>query len=151
MDLLDLNVISALLKNGRATWTDLASQVGLTSPAVAERVKKLEEQKVIKGYAANVDYRAMGFAVPALVFVTLAQPQHRASFIQFVESCHEVIECMHITGDDDYMIKVICRDTQHLDELLSNGIKSIPGVLKTRTMVILSTQKERAIHIPEVK
>ena len=150
MDSLDFKITTALLQHGRITWTELASQLSLSIPTVTERVRKLEEQRIITGYAASLDYGELGFALTALIFVTLGQPQQRAGFIKQVQAMSEVLECLHITGDDDYQLKVICRDSKHLDELLSDRIKGIAGVIKTRTMLVLSTQKERTMCIPEV-
>ena len=150
MDVLDLKIIDALLLNGRATWTELGLQLQLSIPTIAERVKKLEEQGVLQGYRVIVDYGALGFALTALVFVTLAHPKHRAEFIQKINSSAEVLECLHVTGDDDYMLKVVCRDSKHLDMFLNEHLKSIVGVAKTRTIIALSAPKERALGISEV-
>ena len=150
MDALDCNLLSELLKNGRATLTDLAAQFELSIPSITERIKKLEKAKVIQGYAATVDYQQLGFALTAVVFVTLAHPQYRADFIQQVQNTAEVLECLHVTGDDDYMLKVVCVNSKHLDYFLNERIKSIPGIMRTRTIIVLSAPKERAVDIPEV-
>jgi Lrp/AsnC family leucine-responsive transcriptional regulator len=78
------------------------------------------------------------------MFVTLERPHHREAFLTAVQQQAEVQECHHITGDDDYLLKVRCKNTAHLDWLLNERLKRIDGVLRTRTMIALSSAKETA-------
>ena len=149
MDALDIKILSSLLKNSRKTWTELAAQLELSIPSVTERVRKLEEQGIVKGYATVIDYQTLGFSLTAIVFVTLAHPQYRAEFVHKIQSSPAVLECLHVTGDDDYMLKIVCIDCRDLDLFLNDYIKSIPGVLKTRTTIALSEPKCRSLNIPE--
>ena len=149
MDSLDIKILSSLLKNSRKTWTELAGQLDLSIPSITERVRKLEEQGIVKGYTAVIDYQNLGFALTAIVFVTLAHPQHRAEFVHKIQSAPAVLECLHVTGDDDYMLKVVCIDSRDLDLFLNDYVKSIQGVIKTRTIIALSEPKSRSLDIPE--
>lgn len=149
MDSLDFKILEKLLMSGRITWTELALELGLSIPTITERVRKLEDRKIIQGYSANLDYQRLGFAMKALIFVTLSHPQHQENFIKQIDGIHEIIECSHITGDDDYLFKVICRNCEHLDKIL-HDLKLIPGVVRTKTTVVLSDVKNRAVCIPEV-
>lgn len=138
---MDLKAISKLMQDARISWAELGAYLGLSAPAAAERVRKLEQQEIIRGYAAVVDAAAVGLQLAGLIAVTLERPEHRAAFLQLVESTPEIQECHHTTGEEDYILKVQCRDTRHLEQLLSHAIKSVPGVVRTRTTVILSTVK----------
>ena len=142
MDSIDFKVLSELMTNGRMTWAELANCLGLSSPATAERVHRLEEQGIIKGFTALVDPEAVGCGLTAFVAVTLDRPEHRHPFLQTMGTLQEVQECHHVTGEDDYWLKVRCKGTRDLERLVSDTIKSMPGVARTRTTIVMSTLKE---------
>lgn len=145
MDTIDFKVISELMMNGRMTWAELASCLGLSSPATAERVHRLEEQGVIKGFTALVEPEAVGCGLTAFVAVTLERPEHRNPFLQRMTEMREVQECHHVAGEDDYLLKVRCRGTRDLERVVSDGIKTMPGVARTRTTIVMTTQKETPV------
>lgn len=130
------------MDNGRITWSELAGMLGLSSPAVAERVRKLEEQGILLGYAALVDADKTGNGLTALVAVSLERPAHREGFLQLVHRLPEIQECHHTAGDDDYILKIRCRGTKDLDRIISDELKSLPGIVRTRTTIVLGTVKE---------
>jgi len=142
---LDYKVLRLLMQRGRATWSELAEHLGLSAPAAADRVRRLEERGVIRGYAALIDPAAAGYPLTAFVAVGLERPKHRARFLAAVRSMPEIAECHHVAGDDDYLLKVRTRSPLHLDEILSNSLKGLPGVVRTRTTIVLSTSKESAV------
>ncbi|NJL88059.1 MAG: Lrp/AsnC family transcriptional regulator [Leptolyngbyaceae cyanobacterium SM1_1_3] len=139
---LDYKAIAHLMTRAPITWAELASILKLSAPATADRVRRLEEQGVIQGYHAHIDPQKLGYPLTAFIAVTLNHPQGRAAFIQKVMDLPEVQECHHITGDDDYLLKVRCRSTQDLERLVSDELKSLSGVQKTRTTIVLSSVKE---------
>ena len=142
MDQTDATILSTLLDDGREAWSRIGERVGLTGPAVAERVKRLEERHVIKGYAALVSPEAVGFPLTAFVAVTLETPAHRRAFLARIGALPEIQECHHVTGDDDYLLKLRCRGPADLDRLLTEQLKGGPGVVRTRTQVVLRSEKE---------
>lgn len=142
---IDSKLILHLMMQGRTTWAELANLLDLSAPAIADRVRRLEERQVIKGYAALVDPEAIGCGLTAFVAVTLERPEHRAAFLQQVRSLPEIQECHHVTGDDDYLLKIRCRNARDLEQLLSEDLKGLPGILKTRTTIALSTVKETPV------
>jgi Lrp/AsnC family transcriptional regulator, leucine-responsive regulatory protein len=133
------------MRQGRASWAELAEELKLSAPAAAERTRKLEERGVIRGYAAVVDPPSVGYDLTAFVAVTLERPQHRSKFITSVDKFPEIVECHHVAGDYDYLLKVRCRGTADLDDLLSNRLKGLPGIARTRTTIVLSTLKETVV------
>jgi Lrp/AsnC family leucine-responsive transcriptional regulator len=145
IDTIDYKAIEALMAQGRRTWADLAADLGLSAPAAADRVRRLEDRGIIRGYAALVDPAAAGCDLTAFVAVTLARPADRAPFLDLVARLPEVQECHHIAGDDDYLLKVRCAHTRDLDRVLSTELKSLPGVVRTRTTIVLSTLKETPV------
>ena len=142
MDELDFKIISALMRQGRMTWAELGSLLGLSAPATADRVRQLESKGVIKQFAALVNADAVGFGLTAFVAIVLDRPQHRAKFLERVQALPEIQECHHVAGEDDYWLKVRCMNTHHLDWLVSEQLKAIPGVIRTRTTIVLLTNKE---------
>src|SRR5579863_14630 len=111
---LDYKALKRLMVQGRATWAELAADMGLSAPAAAERVRKLEQQMIITGYAALVDPASVGYPLTAFVSVTLDRPKHRAPFLVAIAKMTEIVECFHIAGDGDYLLKVRCRGTHDL-------------------------------------
>ncbi|NJO77886.1 MAG: Lrp/AsnC family transcriptional regulator [Cyanobacteria bacterium RM1_2_2] len=142
LDEIDSKVIQHLMAQGRITWSELASLLELSAPAAADRVRRLEERNVIQGYAAQINPEAVGCALTAFIAVSLGQAEHRAAFLQKVGELPEIQECHHVTGEDDYWLKVRCRHTKDLERLVSEELKGLAGVLKTRTTIVLSTAKE---------
>ena len=151
MDAIDIAILRRLMERARTTWAELGSLLGLSAPAAADRVRKLEEAGVIRGYAALVDPEAAGCGLGAFVSVTLERADDRRAFLDMVRSLPEILECHHVAGAEDYILKLRCADTRELERLISDRLKSVPGV-RTRTGVILSTVKETHIlpvRVPE--
>ncbi|MCX6592487.1 MAG: Lrp/AsnC family transcriptional regulator [Acidobacteria bacterium] len=142
MDATDRKALAALLDRGRMTWAELGELLGLSPPAAAERVHRLEERGVIRGFTAMVDPDAAGYPVLAFVFVTLENQSRRAGFLEAIRGHGAILECHHVAGEDDYLLKVRCPSMKQLDQLLSNDLKTQLGVARTRTTIILGTAKE---------
>jgi Lrp/AsnC family leucine-responsive transcriptional regulator len=153
LDDLDIKILALLGERGRMTWAELAGQLGLSAPATADRVKRLEERGVIAGYGAVLNVEAIGLELTAFIAVTLDHPHHREGFLAAVQGAAEILECHHVTGDDDYLLKVRCRHTRALEALITHRLKAIAGVVKTRTVIVLSTVKETQVpsldHLPK--
>jgi Lrp/AsnC family leucine-responsive transcriptional regulator len=145
MDEIDSKVIQHLMHDGRMTWAELASVLGLSAPAAADRVHRLEQRGVIRGYAALVDPEAIDCELTAFIAVTLERPSHRGGVLQRVQELPEVQECHHTAGDDDYLLKVRCANTRALERIVSEGIKGVEGIARTRTTIVLSTSKETPV------
>jgi Lrp/AsnC family transcriptional regulator, leucine-responsive regulatory protein len=147
VDTLDTKALSFLMHNGRATWAELGEHLGLSAPSAAERVRKLEEAKVITGYAAVLDSAAVGYPLTAFIFVTLASQRDRNAFLRAISKMPQIVEAHHVAGDDDYLLKARCRTTGDLDDLLANQLKQKLGIARTRTTIVLATAKE-TVHVP---
>jgi Lrp/AsnC family transcriptional regulator, leucine-responsive regulatory protein len=147
MDSLDAKAMKLLMRDGRATWAEVGQLLGLSAPSAADRVRKLEERGVIRGYAALVDPSSAGHPLTAFISVSLAGHRNRSAFLRAIAKLEQVAECHHITGDDDYLLKVRCRGTQDLDHLLAKELKDKLGVARTRTTIVLSTAKE-SVRVP---
>ena len=141
-DQIDYKLIDSLQKNARMTQLEMAALVGLSQPAVAERMRKLEQEGIITGYSARVDGKKLGKDITAFIGVRIEHPKYNAGFGKKVLAIPDVLECHRITGPDSYLLKVVTEDTQTLDSLISDLLRHIPGVTRTLTTVVTSSIKE---------
>lgn len=145
LDDTDYKIIKKLMEQARTTWAELGSLLGLSSPGAAERVRRLEEKGVIKGYSALVEPELVDCGVTAFITVYLASPLDRSLFLGKVQSTAAIQECHHLAGDGDYLLKVRCSSLRELEYIVSQELKGMSGVVKTITTVILSTLKETPV------
>lgn len=144
VDKLDCQILTALTYNGRVRWSALAEQLGVSAPAIADRVRRLERGGAIAGYTAQLNAEQLGIELTAFITVTLEHPRYRQKFIGYVQANDSIQSCHHIVGEGDYLLKVRCRRTADLEQLLSEEIKALPGISQTRTTISLSTVKDKA-------
>ena len=142
MDNLDLKLLELLQSDGRRTQLELSREVGLSQPAVAERIRKLEAREVITGYAARVDAAKLGKDITAFIGVSIEHPKYFDGFTKKVLSLTEVLEAHRVAGADSYLLKVRTDNTRTLDTLLVGTLRTIPGVTRTDTTIVLSSVKE---------
>lgn len=142
MDTNDIKALRLLQDDGRASWTRLGELLGVTGPAAAERVRRLEQRGVIRGFTALIDPESVGLALTAFIALSLEKPAHREAFLKRVQALPQIQECHHCTGEDDYLLKVRCRGVSDLDRLINTELKSLAGVLRTRTTIVMRTSKD---------
>lgn len=147
MDDIDKKILRNLQKNARMTISDLSSEIALSMPAISERLKKMEASGVIKQYTVILDPTMLNKHLMALMFVRFENPSHGDAFADFVKSEAEIKECFYITGDFDYSLKIITENTHTLERLLTR-IKNQSGIVKTQTIVILSTITDNPSIVP---
>ena len=133
LDTIHSNILNLLQKNARISNTEIARQVGISSPAVAERIKKMEDLGIISDYLTKVDHNALGYGLRALITVRAFMGRLKP-FLHQIKSYKEVINCYRITGNENIVMEVVFENQQHLekfiDELISYG--------ETKTQIILS-------------
>jgi Lrp/AsnC family leucine-responsive transcriptional regulator len=137
----DLDIVAALQDDARATYADVAARVGLSASAVHDRVRKLEHQGVIKGYAAVVDPEALGLFVTALVAASPLDPRQPDDLPERVAEFPEVEDCYSVAGETNYVLKVRTKPTSDLEELIRR-LREKANV-DTRTTIALSIPFER--------
>jgi len=149
LDAIDQEILRILQTEGRIPNAELARRIGLTPPPTLERVRRLERSGVIRGYAARVDPEALGRRLTVFASVSLAMHQGGVveDFMAAVRELPEVLECHHLTGDADYLLKVVVADTRDYERLLRERMIRLPGVQRIQSSVVLSTVKEET-HIP---
>ncbi len=140
IDNIDRQILDILQNDARTPNAEIARQVGLAPSAVLERIRKLEDRRVVRGYHADVDPRALDFGLTVFVAVRTSECGGEAESI--LASIPEVLEVHDVAGEDCYWIKIRVKDTEALSRLLREKIKPIPTVLGTRTTLVLKTFKE---------
>jgi len=141
LDQTDLKILHILQNHGRSRLAEIADEVELSTPAVMERVKKLEAGGVIKGYQALLDGKKVGKDITAFIGVSISHQRDIDGFAAKMMQYHDVLECHHVTGDESFILKVKSANTGSLEKLLGE-VHSIEGVTRTVTKVVLSTAKE---------
>jgi Lrp/AsnC family transcriptional regulator, leucine-responsive regulatory protein len=120
-DAVDRALLTELQADARISFAELGRRVGLSSPAVAERLARLEELGVITGYRAEIDPRTLGFTLGAIIRIRPA-PRELRKVAELAQRTPEVVECHRITGEDCFFIKAYVRDVEHLEELIDQFV-----------------------------
>ena len=140
MDENDLKILEILKKNARIGYSDISLEIGLSTPTIRDRVIRMERDGIIKGYTPILDYTKLGLSLTAFIGVTLNHPSCcREDVVSALRNMSEIIEAHYTDGDEDMIVKVICKDSSAFLMLLAK-ITSIEGVGKTRSVISLSTE-----------
>lgn len=144
LDEIDLKILRILQTKGRITNAKLASEVGLSAPPMLERVKKLERSGLIKGYCGILDPKLLGrdFFVFVTIDLDVCELAHVQKFEKSLSEMPEVMECHHIAGDIDFLLKVNVYDQEHYKRFVSRKLAVIPGINCIHSWVVLSTIKD---------
>lgn len=139
LDETDKTILRLLQTDGRVSNAEIARRVGLSAPATHARVRRLEEAGVVRQYATLLDREAMGFDMVCFINVSLQLHQFEAieRFKELMQSMPEVLECHHITGEFDYLLKAVFRNRDELQEFVVNKLTPIPGMARINTSLAL--------------
>ena len=149
MDDTDRKLVGALLVDARTSYADLARQVGLSAPSVQERVRKLEREGVLRGSAVDVDPKALGLGVSALVWLQQREGVDSDELVARLREVPEIEDCWFVAGEEAFVAKVRVADLDDLDRTL-RVLRQVPGITRTRTTVVLSTCFEGRRRVPQV-
>jgi Lrp/AsnC family leucine-responsive transcriptional regulator len=143
LDATDKKILNILQKSGRITNAKLAQEIGLSPPAVLERVRRLESSGIIEKYVAILDREQAGFGLQTIIMVCLSH--HQISSLQKVKErltqMDEVLECHQLTGEIDFLLKVAVKDMSSYTDFVNNKLSGIPGIQNVKTSFILETLK----------
>ena len=143
LDPTDRRILGLLQDDCKLALAKLGDQVGLSAPSVVERVKRLENEGFIVGYHARLDARRLGMDITAFIGMWLSHPDAIRGFEEKLVELDDVLECHHVTGGPTLLLKVKTRNTESLEQLIRT-LRSIPGVERSETTVVLSTKVERS-------
>ncbi len=143
LDETDVQLLHLLQNDGRITNADLAKKVGLSPPSVLQRVRALEKAGLIKSYVAILDPERLGLRITAMVMISLSlhQEQPIERFRKGVQEIPEIIECYHVSGDFDFLLKVVVKDMRSYEVFLREKLSKIKGIGKITTNFVLATNK----------
>ena len=147
LDKIDFKILKILQKNSKITNLDLSKKIGLSPAPTLERVKKLENNKVVDSYHAKVNPLQLGLNVKTFVLVDLAWQKENAfeNFIKKINNIPEVVECYIVTGEADFMMKIFCKDIPAYEQLLFKKLSQIEEIERMKTLMTLSTVKESPV------
>jgi len=143
LDATDARILEILQIEGRITNSELATRIGLSAGATLARVGKLESGGFIAGYAAILDRAGLGLSITAFVAVILKSHgrQESADFLTAVQGLPQVLECHHIAGEEDYLLKVVASSPSDFETFVLDELANIPAVLRVKTTFVLSSPK----------
>lgn len=143
LDAIDLRILEALQRDGRMSNVDLATQVHLSAPQCFRRVRALEERGVIRGYRAQVEPQALGLGVMAYVSLNIDGGQFgRVREVEAdIRAFPQILECHTVSGDSDYLLKVVAQDLKSLSQFLTDRLMQVPGVDDVRSMICMEEVK----------
>jgi Lrp/AsnC family leucine-responsive transcriptional regulator len=145
MDGIDRKIAVALQQDGSAGLAELAKVSGLSVSATAERVKRLEERGVVRGWRADLDPAAIGCPLLAFVFVAVRPGKEDMTFRKAMRRHESVLECHHVTGSWSHLLKLRLPDLGALEAFLDEEVRAHPGVERTETLIAISSAKETSI------
>lgn len=152
LDNIDRNILKILQENAKITNAKLSEEIGLSPAPTLERVKKLDKSGIIKSYHATLDNAKIGLGVNTFVHVSLKghNKENIEVFIEKINKIDEVIECHHITGTGDFLLKVVAVDIASYQQLMLEKVSDIKVIDSLQSMIILSTFKDsKVLPIPE--
>ncbi|MFP9114061.1 Lrp/AsnC family transcriptional regulator [Flavobacterium sp. RHBU_3] len=147
IDGIDKEILRYLMEDARKPILQIAGKIGISGAAIHQRLRKLEQSGVISGSKFTVNTKVLGYSTMAFVGIYLDKASSNPEAVKELKKIPEVLECHYTTGNWSILIKIICRDNEHLMQLLNNRIQPIPGVSRTETFISLEQQIERQIQL----
>ena len=147
LDKIDLKILKILQKSSKITNLELSKRIGLSPAPTLERVKKLESSEVVESYHAKVSPQSIGLNVKTFVLVSLAWQKENAlnHFLEKIKEIEEITECYIITGEADFLIKIVCKDIPTYEQLLFKTLSQIDEIERLKTLMTLSTVKDSKV------
>ncbi len=147
VDKIDKIIIKGLIKNARISIMQLSKLAGISGAAVHQRLKKLENSNLITGSKINLNAKLLGFKTIAFVGVFLDKAMINTEAVKKLDEIPEILECHYTTGNWSIFLKILCRDNEHLMNILNKKIQTIKGVSRTETFISLNQQIDKQISL----
>jgi len=147
IDGIDKEILRFLMEDARKPILQIANSVGISGAAIHQRLKKLEEAGVVSGSKFILNTKVLGYKTMAFIGIYLEKASSNADAVRELKKIPEVLECHYTTGNWSILVKIICKDNEHLMQLLNQKIQPIEGVSRTETFISLDQQIERQIQI----
>ena len=147
MNGMDIKILHCLKKNAREKASEISKEIHLAVSTVIERIRKMESSGIIQSYTIILDEKKLGNDVTALMEVSLEHPKYYDAFTEMIQSNPNIVSCYYMTGDFDFILKIICKSSEHLENI-HRTIKGQNGVSATRTHYVLKNVKNSYSTIP---
>lgn len=147
MDELDRAILNELQVNARISNAELARRINLSQPAVFNRIRRLEARGLVRQYVALLDREKVGYDLLCFIHIRLQlhQPDQSTTFRAAVQALPQILECHHVTGDYDYLLKAVARNRQDLEELVVHQLTLIPGIAHIQTSLVFTEVKATTV------
>ena len=143
LDQIDIGILSQLMKDAKTPYTDIAKQLFVSSGTIHVRMRKMEDMGLIKGSSLNVNYAKLGYDITAFLGVYLSQSSKYEIVAEELRKIPEVVSLHYTTGNYSMFVKIICQDTNHLRDVLSDKIQRIQEITRTETFISLQESIDR--------
>ena len=147
IDGIDKEILRDLMADARKPILQIANKIGISGAAIHQRLRKLEQSEVISGSKLTINSKILGYNTMAFVGIYLDKAARNSEAVKDLKKIPEVLECHYTTGNWSILIKIICRDNEHLMYLLNTKIQAIEGVSRTETFISLDQQIDRQIQL----
>ena len=147
IDGIDKKILRALIEDARTPILEIARYIGISGAAIHQRLRKLEKSGLIAGSKFVINPKILGYKTMALIGIFLDKAMNNPDAVRQLKKIPEVLECHYTTGNWSILIKILCKDNEHLMHLLNKEIQTIPGVSRTETFISLEQQIDRQINI----
>ncbi len=146
-DRTDLAILVQLLRDARRSLRRIAAEVGMSAPAVGERISRLERLGVVRGYRAEIDWSRLGYGLVVYVRVIAVQGSQQQEAVEALRALPEVEQVEVVTGDSDLLVRLRARDQRHLRRCLFEGVWRVPGIQRTETLICLGELPPKAFDL----
>jgi Lrp/AsnC family transcriptional regulator, regulator for asnA, asnC and gidA len=147
IDKIDLKILSLLMENADMPYTDIAKKVFVSGGTVHVRMKKLEQMGVVKGASLSIDYSKLGYDITAFLGIYLEKSSYYDQAAKDLENIPEVVNVHYTTGNYSMFVKIVCKDTNHLRQVLHDKIQKVTGIQRTETSISLEESINRNISL----
>ncbi len=147
LDGIDKTILSYLMKDARTPILEISRKVGISGAAIHQRLRKLEQAEVLEGSKMVINTKKLGYSTMAYIGVFLDKAMNNPAAVRALQEIPEVLECHYTTGNWSILIKVLCKNNEHLMQILNNRIQRIEGISRTETFISLNQQIDRQISL----
>ena len=147
IDTVDLKILTALIQNAAIPYTEIAKNIGVSGGTIHVRMKKMEDLGIVKGSHLEINYARLGYDITAFLGIYLDKSEFYDKAVDDLKKIPEVVNVHYTTGNYSMFVKIICRDTQHLREVLHDKIQKVYGIQRTETSISLEESINRTVSL----
>jgi len=147
IDSVDMKILTALIQNAAIPYTEIAKNIGVSGGTIHVRMKKMEDLGIIKGSHLEINYARLGYDITAFLGIYLDKSEFYDKAVDDLKKIPEVVNVHYTTGNYSMFVKIICRDTQHLREVLHDKIQKVYGIQRTETSISLEESINRTLAL----